>query len=242
MFRAFFFRRPATLESAATCSLRRGGGLGRGHSPNCGNLSQYPNRPDTSLAACCPLSSSLPRERGRAAVRVNGSARKTGCAGCFLLFRRPEINGYKPKLPFKSPAAVKPTVIRPLPRGGGLGRGHSPNRGNLSQHPNRPNTSLAACCPLSNSLPRERGRAAVGIKGSARKTGCAGCFLLFRRPAINGCKSKLLFKLPVTAKPTVIRSLPRGEGWGEGILPNGGNLSQHLNLPKYKPCGLLPSL
>ena len=33
MFRAFFFRRPVTLESAATCSLPRGGGLGRGHSP-----------------------------------------------------------------------------------------------------------------------------------------------------------------------------------------------------------------
>ena len=33
MFRAFFFRRPAILESAATCPLPRGGGLGRGHSP-----------------------------------------------------------------------------------------------------------------------------------------------------------------------------------------------------------------
>ena len=31
-------------KSAATCSLPRGGGLGRGHSPNFGNLSQYPNR------------------------------------------------------------------------------------------------------------------------------------------------------------------------------------------------------
>ena len=38
MFRAFFFRRPATLESAATRSLPRDGGLGRGHSPNGGNL------------------------------------------------------------------------------------------------------------------------------------------------------------------------------------------------------------
>ena len=61
MFRAFFFRRPATPESAATRSLPRGGGLGRGHSPNGDNLSQHPNRPNTSLAACCPLSNSLPR-------------------------------------------------------------------------------------------------------------------------------------------------------------------------------------
>ena len=61
MFRAFFFRRPAILESAATCSLPREGRLGRGHSPNFSNLSQHPNRPNTSLAACCPLSNSLPR-------------------------------------------------------------------------------------------------------------------------------------------------------------------------------------
>ena len=88
------------------------------------------------------------------AVRVKGSARKTGCAGCFLFFRRPAINGYKSKLLFKSPATVKPAATCSLPCGGGLGRGHSPNGGNLSQYPNRPDTSLAACCPLSNSLPR----------------------------------------------------------------------------------------
>ncbi|HGJ8865568.1 TPA: hypothetical protein ACJYD8_002215, partial [Neisseria gonorrhoeae] len=46
---------------AATCSLPRGGGLGGGHSPSCGNLSQQLNRLNTSLAACCPLSSPLPR-------------------------------------------------------------------------------------------------------------------------------------------------------------------------------------
>ena len=61
IFRAFFFRRPATPESAATRSLPCGGGLGRGHSPSCGNLSQHLNLPNTSLAACCPLSNSLPR-------------------------------------------------------------------------------------------------------------------------------------------------------------------------------------
>ncbi|ENX8654008.1 hypothetical protein C5A33_11540, partial [Neisseria gonorrhoeae] len=35
------------------------GGPGRRHSPSCGNLSQQLNRPNTSLAACCPLSSPL---------------------------------------------------------------------------------------------------------------------------------------------------------------------------------------
>ena len=97
MFRAFFFRRPATLESAVTCSLSRGGGVGRGHSPNCGNLSQHPNRPNTSLTACCPLSNSLPRERGWGGcwgLRVLQGKQIVQAA--FFLFRRPTING-KPK-------------------------------------------------------------------------------------------------------------------------------------------------
>ena len=137
----------------------------------------------------------------------------------FFLFRRPEINGCKPKLLFKPPETAKSAATRSLPRGGGLGRGHSQNGGNLSQHLNLPNTSLAACCPLSNSLPRERGWVAVGIKGSARKIGCTGCFLFFRRPEINGCKSKLLFKPPVTVKPAANCSLPRGGGLGRGHSP-----------------------
>ena len=174
------------------------------------------------------------------AVGVKGSARKTGCAGCFLFFRRPEINGCKPKLLLKLPATAKPAAIRPLPCGGGLGRGHLPNCSNLSQRPNRPNTSLAACCPLSSSLPRERGRAAVGIKDSVRKTGCAGCFLFFRRPEINGCKPKLLFKLPETAKLAAIRSLPCGGGLGRGHSPNCGNLSQYPNCPNTSLAACCP--
>ena len=116
------------------------------------------------------------REDG-AAVGVKGSARKTGCTGCFLLFRRPEINDSKPKLLFKLPETAKPAVTRSLPRGGGLGRGHSPNFRNLSQHPNRPNTSLAACCPLSNSLPRERGRGGCWDEGFCKEI--RSCRLLF---------------------------------------------------------------
>ncbi len=97
------------------------------------------------------------REDG-AAVGIKGFARKIGCADCFLLFRRPEINGCKSKLLFKPPATAKPAAICSLPCGGGLGRGCSPNGGNLSQHPNRPNTSLAACCPSLTLSHRERGR------------------------------------------------------------------------------------
>ena len=155
MFRAFFFRRPATLESVATRSLPRGGGLGRGHSPNCSNLSQHLT---AQIQALRLVALSLALSRGRedgAAVGIKGSARKTGCAGCFLLFRRPAINGCKSKLPFKSPAAVKPTVIRPLPRGGGLGRGHSPNRSNLSQ---RNTAQIQALRLVALSLTLSRGR------------------------------------------------------------------------------------
>ena len=128
------------------------------------------------------------------------------------------------------------------PRGGRLGRGHSPNFSNLSQHLNCPNTSLAACCPLSSSLPRERGRVAVGIKGSARKIGCTGCFLFFRRPEINGCKPKLCFKLPEIAKSAATRSLPCGGGLGRGHSPKSRQSFPTPKSPQYKPCGLLPSL
>ena len=63
---------------------------------------------------------------------------------------------------------LNPLQFAPSPRGGGVGRGYSPNFGNLSQHPNshRPNTSLAACCPLSGSLPRgERMGRLLGLRG-----------------------------------------------------------------------------
>ena len=103
-------------------------------------------------------------------------------------------------------------------------------------------TSLAACCPLSNSLPRERGWVAVGIKGSARKIGCTGCFLFFRRPEINGCKPKLCFKLPEIAKSAATRSLPCGGGLGRGHSPKSRQSFPTPKSPQYKPCGLLPSL
>ena len=153
------------------------------------------------------------------AVGVKGSARKTGCAGCFLFFRRPEINGCKPKLLLKLPATAKPAAIRPLPCGGGLGRGHLPNCSNLSQHPNRPNTSLAACCPLSNSLPRERGRG-----------GCWGLRVLQGKQVVQAafCFSDDLQSTVVNPScfsnrlqpQNLLQSAPSpvGEGWGEGIL------------------------
>ena len=178
--------------------------MGREHAPNFGNLSQHLNLPNTSLAACCPLSNSLP---------------------------------------FRQPATPEPAATRSLPRGGGLGRGHSSNCSNLSQHPNRPNTSLAACCPLSGSLPRgERTGRLLGLRVLQGKQIVQAAFFLFRRPVINGCKPKLLFKLLETAKPAAICSLPRGGGLGRGHSPNCGNLSQYPNRSKYKPCGLLPSL
>ena len=184
MFREFFFRRPATLESAATYSLLRGGGLGRGHSPNGGNLSQYPNRPNTSLAACCPLSSSLPRGRGRGSCWDEGFCKENRLCRLLFIFQTTCINGCKPKLLFKPPETAKPAATRSLPRGGGWGEGIL--RISATFH-----NTLTLTVPIQTlrfvalSLTLSHGRedgAAVGIKGSARKTGCAGCFLLFRRP------------------------------------------------------------
>ncbi|WP_241499726.1 hypothetical protein, partial [Neisseria gonorrhoeae] len=53
---------------------------------------------------------------------------------CRLLFafQTTCINGCKSNLFFKSPATEKPAETHSLPRGGGLGGGHSPNGGNLS--------------------------------------------------------------------------------------------------------------
>ena len=130
----------------------------------------------------------------------------------------------------------------PSPRGGGLGRGHSPNCGNLSQHLNLPNTSLAARCPLSSSLPRgERTGRLLGLR-VLRENRLYWLLFIFQAAYINGRKPKWPFKPPETAKPAATRSLPRGGGLGRGHFSNGGNLSQHSNRPKYKPCGLLPSL
>ena len=106
---------------------------------------------------------------------------------CRLLFvfQTTCINGCKSKLLFKPPATAKLAIIRPLPRGGGLGRGHSPNCSNLSQHTTAQIQALRLVA-LSLTLSHgERGRVAVGIKGSARKTGCVGCFFAFQTTFIN---------------------------------------------------------
>ncbi len=122
MFRAFFFRRPATLESAATRSLPHGGGLGRGHSPNFGNLSQQLNHRNTSLVACCPLSSSLPRERGRSGCRAKGSARKqvVQVAFCFSDDLKSTVNPSRFSNRLQPQNLLKPT---PSPVGEGWGEG-----------------------------------------------------------------------------------------------------------------------
>ena len=86
--------------------------------------------------------------------------------------------------------------------------------------PNTLTAQIQALRLVALSLTLSHGRedgVAVGIKGSVRKMGCADCFLFFRRPEINGCKSKLLFKLPETAKSAATRPSLVGEDWGEGI-------------------------
>ena len=53
---------------------------------------------------------------------------------------------------------LNPLQPAPSPVGKGWGEGIPRMAAIFPRHLNRPNTSLAACCPLSNSLPRERGR------------------------------------------------------------------------------------
>jgi len=58
---------------------------------------------------------------------------------------------------------------------------------------------------------------AVGIKGSARKIGCAGCFLLFRRPASTAANLSYFSNRLQPQNPLQSAPSPVGEGWGEGI-------------------------
>ena len=121
---------------------------------------------------------------------------------------------------------LNPLQPAPSPVGEGWGEG-IPQIAAI--FPNTLTAPIQALRLVALSLALSHGRedgVAVGIKGSARKTGCAGCFLFFRRPEINSCKSKLLFKPPVTVKPAATYSLPRGGGLGRGYSPNFGNLSQ----------------
>ena len=158
MFRVFFFRRPATPESAVTRPLPRGGGLGRGHSPNCGNLSHHPNCPIQALRlVALSLALSHGREDG-AAVGVKGFARKTGCAGCFLFFRRPASTVVNPSCFSNRLQPQNLPQPAPSPVGEGWGEGILQIAAIFPNTLTAPNTSLAACCPLSSSLPRERGR------------------------------------------------------------------------------------
>ena len=191
MFRAFFFRRPATLESAATYSLPRGGGLGRGHSPNCSNLPQYPNRPNTSLAACYPLSNSLPRgERTGWLLGIRGSARKqveqaTFCFSDDLQSTAANLSCLSNRLQPQNPLQPAPSPV-----GEGWGEGILQIAAIFSNALTAPSTSLAACCPLSSSLPRERGRAAVGVK-VLQGNGLCRLLFAFQTAFINAQFSRL---------------------------------------------------
>ena len=74
----------------------------------------------------------------------------------------------------------------PSPVGEGWGEGILQIAVTFPNTPTTQNTSLAACCPLSSSLPRgERTGWLLGLKGSARKTGCADCFFVFQTTFIN---------------------------------------------------------
>ena len=138
---------------------------------------------------------------------------------------------------------LESTATRSLPRGGGLGRGHSQNGGNLSQYLNPPNTSLAACCPLSNSLPRG-GRTGwlLGLRVLQGKQVVQAAFCFsddLQSTVVNpSCFSNRL------QPQNLLQPAPSpvGEGWGEGIPRILVTFPKSLSLLKYKPCGLLLSL
>ena len=141
----------------------------------------FPNTLTAQIQALRLVALSLTLSHGRedgAAVGIKGAARKIGCTGCFLLFRRPEINGCKSKLLFKPTETAKPAATFSLPRGGGPGRGHSPEWRQSFPTPKSPKIQALRLVALSLTLShgREDG-AAVGVKGVCKKNRL--CRLLF---------------------------------------------------------------
>ncbi|HEZ2982035.1 TPA: hypothetical protein ACFPAU_001369 [Neisseria meningitidis] len=76
-----------------------------------------------------------------------------------------------------------PNLLQPAPSPVGEGWGEGILRISAT-FPNNSTTEIQALWLVALSLALSHGRedvVAVGIKGSAGKTGCAGCFLFFRR-------------------------------------------------------------
>ena len=116
----------------------------------------------------------------------------------------------------------------PSPVGEGWGEGILPIAAIFPNTLTAPIQALRlAALSLALSHGREDGLL-FGLMVLQGKQVVQAAFLFFRRPKVNGCRSKLLFKPPATVKPAAIRSLPRGGGLGRGYSPNCGNLSQHL--------------
>ena len=163
---------------------------------------KYPNCPNTSLAACCSFS--LPRERGRVAVGIKGSARKISCADCFLFFRRPASTAANPSYFSNCLKPQNPLQSAPSPVGEGWGEGTLQIAAIFPNHLTAPIQALRlVALSLALSHGREDG-AAVGVKGSARKIGCAGCLLrgfkLFKTifNGIAGTPFTIFFRQPFT--------------------------------------------
>ena len=116
------------------------------------------------------------------AVGVKGSARKTNCAGCFLFFRRPTSTVVNPS---GLSNRLKPQNLLPPPWGRVGERAFYEWRQPFPQHSTAPiQASRLVALSLTLSHGREDG-VAVGVKGSARKIGCACCFFSFQTTFIN---------------------------------------------------------
>ena len=171
MFRAFFFRRPVTFKSAETCSLPCGEGWGEGILQI---AATFPN----TLTLTVPIQAlrlvalSLALSHGRedgVAVGIKGSARKTGCAGCFLFFRRPASTAVNPSC--FSNRLQRLNLLQPAPSPVGEGWGEGIPR-IAAIFPNTLTTLIQALRLVALSLALSHGRedgVAVGIKRSARK-------------------------------------------------------------------------
>ena len=83
-------------------------------------------------------------------------------------------------------------LLQPAPSPVGEGWGEGIPAAIFPQHFIRPNTSLAACCPLSNSLPRERERGCCWDEGFCKENRLCRLLFAFQTAFINAQFSRLV--------------------------------------------------
>ena len=185
MFRAFFSDDLQRLNPLQSAPSPVGEGWGEGIL-RIAAIFPTPSLPQIQTLRLVALSLALShgREDG-VAVGMKGSARKQVVLAAFLLFRRPASTVVNPScLSNRQNRQIRCNLLPP-PWGRVGERAFPEFRQPFTIPPTAPNTSLAACCPLSSSLPRERGRGGCWDEGFCKENRLCRLLFAFQTTFIN---------------------------------------------------------